>query len=279
MRNLPAPVSDTKNKLSDIINSKNKPYKSRLIRIRPQVKNRYDEYDTHSSNLENIASSNIRGVCSEALIKCYTSKTIEMSALRDELLYPDIEDFDECPFCGIGEPRTLDHYLPKEDFPEFSILSKNLIPICGTCNSSYKGIQWIENGNRLFIHTYYDIFPDEYFFSASVVVGNKIVINFYPQNVITERYFSDLFHQHFNKLELNKRYKRKASSEIKRKRKSLERIFRRNSSATAVSNYLRKESQELENEYSKNHWKPVLYKALSNSMDFCDTGFRKQVVR
>lgn len=40
-----------------------------------------------------------------------------------------------CPMCGGDGPRTIDHYLPKEWYPEFSVLSYNLIPSCATCNS------------------------------------------------------------------------------------------------------------------------------------------------
>ena len=278
MRNLPVPGTNNKRKLTNIVRVKNNPYKKRLLRVRARVKARYDEYNNHANLLENIDASSFIGVYSEALIKCYTSKTSELTDLRDELLYPNIEDFDECPFCGIGEPTTLDHYLPKEYFPEFSVFSKNLIPICGVCNSNYKGSNWIDNGKRLFLHTYYDEFPDEHLFIASVTVVNKIVIDFSSILVPSEPYFCDVFSNHFEKLCLNKRYKRKASSEINRKRRSLERIYRRNDCANDVANSLIEEARELEIQYSKNHWKPVLYRGLARSVNFCDAGFRKQVV-
>lgn len=278
MRNLPVPKINNKQRLAEIVSNKNKLHKDRLVRIRSRVNNRYDDYDNHANVLENIPASEITGVCSDALIKCYTSKTKVMSAFRDELLYPELEDFDECPFCGIGEPTTLDHYLPKEEFPEFSVLSKNLIPICGVCNSNYKGRNWIENGNRLFLHTYYDQLPDESLFEASVTVTNKVVIDFSTISVAAEPYFCSIFNHHFNKLRLNKRYKRKASTEINRKRRSLELIYRRNNSAIDISNSLREEANGLEIDYSKNHWKTVLYRALSNSESFCDAGFRKQII-
>ncbi|EKO3516613.1 hypothetical protein LA983_001033 [Vibrio fluvialis] len=279
MRNLPIPNINCKQKLTSIINSKSKPYKGRLVRVRSSVKRRYDEYDVHSSRLESIPASGFSGVYVEALTKCYTSKTKELSELRDDLLYPDIEDFDECPFCGIGEPTTLDHYLPKEEFPEYSVFSKNLIPICSACNSNYKGTKWKEGSNRIFLHTYFDIIPDERFFKASITVGDKLSIDFSTVSVTSQVYFSNLFSKHFEKLSLNKRYKRKAASEIKRKRRSLERIYRRYEDAQDVSNALRREASSLEVDYSKNHWKPVLYRALSDSQEFCDAGFRKQVVK
>lgn len=48
-----------------------------------------------------------------------------------------------CPSCGEdGSPGTLDHYLPKEEFPELSVFFENLTPMCDQCQerkgASYK---------------------------------------------------------------------------------------------------------------------------------------------
>lgn len=59
-----------------------------------------------------------------------------------------------CTMCGSASCGTLDHVLPKEIFPEFSLYSGNLVPAC-QCNSKrgskYKG----ENGARI-LHPYFD---------------------------------------------------------------------------------------------------------------------------
>lgn len=40
----------------------------------------------------------------------------------------------ECPYCGNPLiPDTLDHFLPKEDWPEYAIFANNLVPQCRTC--------------------------------------------------------------------------------------------------------------------------------------------------
>ncbi|WP_141233069.1 hypothetical protein [Pseudomonas sp. Irchel 3E19] len=43
-----------------------------------------------------------------------------------------------CPYCGLPSNVTLDHYLPRniEAFPEFSILTENLIPACNKYQSA-----------------------------------------------------------------------------------------------------------------------------------------------
>lgn len=39
-----------------------------------------------------------------------------------------------CPMCGNLTIGTVEHYLPKEPFPEFSVFSWNLVPSCSSCN-------------------------------------------------------------------------------------------------------------------------------------------------
>ena len=41
-----------------------------------------------------------------------------------------------CPLCGGLGARTVEHYLPKGPYPEFSVFSYNLFPSCGSCNTT-----------------------------------------------------------------------------------------------------------------------------------------------
>lgn len=62
-----------------------------------------------------------------------------------------------CPFCGeLLDPRTLDHFLPKEYFPEFAATSANLVPICDNCNRAKDTRVTNAAGARLFRHPYFD---------------------------------------------------------------------------------------------------------------------------
>jgi len=67
-----------------------------------------------------------------------------------------------CPACGEdGTPNTLDHYLPKDSFPEFAITAANLAPMCDICQGE-KLIETVTPANeRIFLHPYYDEFLDE----------------------------------------------------------------------------------------------------------------------
>lgn len=62
-----------------------------------------------------------------------------------------------CPMCGSPTTGTLDHYLPREQYPEFSVLPCNLVPACGLCNSGAKGKTYkgVASPER-FLHPYFD---------------------------------------------------------------------------------------------------------------------------
>ena len=50
----------------------------------------------------------------------------------------------------------LDHYIPREKMPEFSVHPLNLIYICHDCNKN-KGTKWLDGaGERVFFNAYFD---------------------------------------------------------------------------------------------------------------------------
>jgi hypothetical protein len=60
-----------------------------------------------------------------------------------------------CPMCGSMHSGTLDHYLPKEGYPIFSVFSKNLVPAC-KCNSKRGEALSGNNPGERVLHPYFD---------------------------------------------------------------------------------------------------------------------------
>ena len=62
----------------------------------------------------------------------------------------------ECPFCGKPvSPGTLDHFIPKKSWPEYSILQNNLVPQCKDC-APIKGDDYHnDKGNAIFLSPIY----------------------------------------------------------------------------------------------------------------------------
>jgi hypothetical protein len=65
-----------------------------------------------------------------------------------------------CPYCDSGQATTLDHYLPRSWFPEFSILSTNLVPACHPCNTK-RGDALLNAAGSRFWNAYFDPIPDQ----------------------------------------------------------------------------------------------------------------------
>lgn len=64
----------------------------------------------------------------------------------------------ECPYCGHPlAPDTLDHFIPKDSWPEYSIFPNNLVPQCKYC-APLKGSNYFcsdENAVK-YIHPYFN---------------------------------------------------------------------------------------------------------------------------
>lgn len=73
-----------------------------------------------------------------------------------------------CPMCGSLKPYTVDHFLPKDDYSEFSIYSRNLVPACD-CNSKRgKKVADIPSGVRA-LHPYFDDCLSERLLTCSIL--------------------------------------------------------------------------------------------------------------
>jgi hypothetical protein len=115
------------------------------------VKNGYQNYDDNHGNVLGIASLKLSDNLEAALIKHYNSPPISityLNKLRDSS--PDV-----CPMCGGFHPTTLDHILPKDDYPAWSLYSKNLVPACGCNMKRGSAVKGSTQGARV-LHPYFD---------------------------------------------------------------------------------------------------------------------------
>lgn len=91
-----------------------------------------------------------------SLKKCYKDKTKETHSILTEIKNgQDVFHSRYCPYCNYYGPTEIDHYLPISEFPEFSFIPINLIPICSDCNK-LKSNSWIKDDERLFLNKYFD---------------------------------------------------------------------------------------------------------------------------
>lgn len=178
-----------------------------------------------------------------------------------------------CPYCaGIGTARTLDHYLPKSKFPQFSVHPQNLVPACRDCNTD-SGAGFPLSTELQPIHPYLDkecFFADRWI-HGEVIRCEPVVVSFF---VSPPAHWSDIDRsralRHFEDCNLTDRFSNQISGELGpliQQRKSTLSVF----SAAQFENHLRVVSED--GSLLLNGWKRTMYLALCESEWFCSADF------
>lgn len=158
-------------KLNEIITAKRTTQGKNLALILPDLLKRFEQYNKTCTNLEKLKATPKKiQPHKDALKELY-----EMPITCVEDLLKQIKAIKPrcCPYCGKHAiPETLDHYLPKEKYPEFSIYYQNLIPCCGRCNN-LKSTNIIENNERVIFNPYFDNFLDDIFLKVIIYIDKK----------------------------------------------------------------------------------------------------------
>jgi hypothetical protein len=179
----------------------------------------------------------------------------------------------KCPFCGgIGHAKTLDHYLPKANFPQYAIYPDNLVPCCRDCNS-VKQSSFPYIAVEQTIHPYMDHarFFDERWVTADIIQTNPVAIRFEARPPINwdqtdiQRALS-----HFRNYDLPRRFGIEAGSELAGLI-DLRRTVLSKNSPQQFQNYLTGNSNI--GALPLNGWKRTMYAALSNDAWFCSAQF------
>jgi hypothetical protein len=158
------PEEDSLEILRGVINERKK-YKPFYNRITNDLINQAEIFIAHHGNplgLIPLDMNNYTDSEEEAsqrkksLIGLYTPKSEKLPFVQLETMRKH-NGLVVCPSCGEpGRPRTLDHYLPKDIFPELSVLLLNLTPMCDWCQGEKLSGYVTEDGQKRYIHPYFD---------------------------------------------------------------------------------------------------------------------------
>ncbi len=94
-----------------------------------------DLLDKEKLNIPTYSKINIDKEHKQSLENAY-------NRLRHELIkkYKQNNDGYHCAYCSLDSSQQIDHFLPKQEYPELTVVCYNLVPVCSVCNghkSSY----------------------------------------------------------------------------------------------------------------------------------------------
>lgn len=178
-----------------------------------------------------------------------------------------------CPYCGFGEVKDLDHYLPRGTYNELAIYPRNLVPSCSPCNNAkrtvYPGMP-AANGPGL-IHAYFQPLPDEDFLHADIIFGadGTLSVTFRIDNPGIDPVLVGKLQFQLDRLKLNERYRAQVNKYLSEQRTGM--LMIHSTSAELFREYLEKSSVALVATYGRNDWRVALLRNLAANPDFCLT--------
>ncbi|MCK5016358.1 MAG: hypothetical protein KAS32_04725, partial [Candidatus Peribacteraceae bacterium] len=199
---------------------RNRDLKARLNACEDVIVEAETEFDSkvtkgeiYSIRKEEVVNGN---VTAKELEKVYTDRMVKKDKpgrhIYDKLI--SAPTLGICPLCSHRLVETLDHYLPKTDFPRLATTPINLIPSCFDCNKS-KSASSPEKPEEETLHPYYDNIEDDEWLVAKVNKSTPPTLTYFvkPANDWSEL-LGERVKYHFTALSLNKLYSTQAAVQL-----------------------------------------------------------------
>lgn len=220
---------------------------------RPLLMQLYQDYDDQDGHVTDAQIRSISEEKAKAIHDTYDKTQINkpLAYIRDEL----VTKVFKCPFCSLGQPETLDHYMPKSEFNALAVCRMNLVPLCGRCNN-LKGTKPYEK----FIHCYYDRFPVEtpFLVARISVQEQRFVVEFnFDLDVIGNAQLENRLTYQEKEIRLFERIKKESVVFISTLCRNCEQ-----NDTSSLKTWLGRRQEAYENLYGLNDWRCALIRGM-----------------
>ena len=244
-----------------------KAFNKSIVECKSRIVELFEAYN----KLVNLSVTSVQNCClmidSELLIKSYTTKfrnkDYEWRAYYDAIKLSSMHNI--CPYCLVGTANTVDHYLPKETYPMYSVHSYNLIPACRDCNTN-KGSKIPFNDNEFFVNPQYDSLCDYEWLSVHIIIDKSIGFKYSINDKMKDENEYSKLSFHFEKLELSMLYSSNSSSQFSGERKEFKDIFD-SKGPSILKDEICKRRDSWISGHGVGHWKSAYYQSIVE----CDT--------
>ncbi|HTM67350.1 MAG TPA: hypothetical protein VL093_13565 [Flavipsychrobacter sp.] len=216
------------------------------------------------------AKSILGSIGKEEMVWLYEYKMVQRNG-RDYYDYIRASaPFGKCPLCSVREVETLDHYLPKTQFPALAITPINLVPSCSPCNTGKK-IKYPRTTAEQTLHPYYDDIEKDNWLSAHLIKTDPIGFHFFVNAPEAwDHVKADRVKNHFESYGLDELFSAKANEELRGSQSYHQALF--NHSSELLKFHLEESGKSRALNLGVNSWQAVMYKTLASDEWFLSEG-------
>lgn len=241
------------------------------------VKEQYENYENYKENLEIVTSyKTFTDQEKEALRHNYNGNTMLVKDLKTNIInIQNIHYRNKCVYCGIGDIKCMDHYLPKEEYPEFAVHNYNLIPCCSYCNEKKSSHFIDEEGFRKVFNPYFDKNDNEIvLFCKITCYETSLKSNILPSEEINNKVYSN----HLHTINLISRYEDELPRKLSSLIHELISIYEESEiTQSQVKSVLQRKLNRINDIQGPNSLEALIYRAFLSNENLLDLRYLKEV--
>lgn len=279
MRSLPHPPDSPDDFFQLCVSRiKNQDLKQRLHAARPVVVAAATEFAAKAASTElhqlrpHVGAG--PGVSTIEMVAVYTGRMAKAGqpgrAVYDRLRLAPADGV--CPLCGQRPVDSLDHHLPKQQYPALAVVPANLVPACFACNK-LKETYVPASAQQETLHPYFDDVSGVTWLVATVLPTQPAAVVFAARPPAAwPALLQERVAHHLRRFELGSLYTAQAAVELTNIRFSLHEVSA-SGGVAAVQQHLDREARSRRH-HCLNSWQSALYTALAADAWYCSGGFR-----
>ncbi|MBP6014777.1 MAG: HNH endonuclease [Alphaproteobacteria bacterium] len=250
---------------------------TRLNAASPTIQAASNEYEAKAEDRrlnEVVPIDHVGGfVTREEMISVYDSRMAAKGspgrAIYDKLKM--LPAGDRCPFCDQRNVSTLDHVLPKADYPALTVAPLNLVGACIECNFAKRKTAPTSRADVI-LHPYFDNISAARWLAADVIEGTPCAIVYRIERPESWDDLTEARARHqFGMLKLGALYSSEAARELSNIRLNLHDHLKAGGAAFVKAELMRQFVSRRANRL--NSWQTAFYDGAAQSEWFCNGGF------